>query len=25
MRSPLAERETERLIAAMLPDVAFDG
>ena len=25
MRSPYAERETERLIAAMLPDVAFDG
>jgi ubiquinone biosynthesis protein COQ9 len=25
MRSPFAERETERLIAAMLPDVAFDG
>jgi ubiquinone biosynthesis protein COQ9 len=25
MRSPLAERERERLIAAMLPDVAFDG
>jgi ubiquinone biosynthesis protein COQ9 len=25
MRSPLAEREIERLIAAMLPDVAFDG
>ena len=25
MRSPLAERETERLIEAMLPDVAFDG
>jgi ubiquinone biosynthesis protein COQ9 len=25
MRSPLAERETERLILAMLPDVAFDG
>jgi ubiquinone biosynthesis protein COQ9 len=25
MRSPLAERERERLIVAMLPDVAFDG
>ena len=25
MRSPYAEREIERLIAAMLPDVAFDG
>ena len=25
MRSPLAERERERLIAALLPDVAFDG
>jgi len=25
MRSPFAERETERLIGAMLPDVAFDG
>jgi ubiquinone biosynthesis protein COQ9 len=25
MRSPFSERETERLIAAMLPDVAFDG
>ena len=25
MRSPLAEAETERLIAAILPDVAFDG
>src|SRR5579862_8161359 len=25
MRSPLAERETERLVALMLPDVAFDG
>jgi ubiquinone biosynthesis protein COQ9 len=25
MRSPFAERETGRLIAAMLPDVAFDG
>jgi ubiquinone biosynthesis protein COQ9 len=25
MRSPYAERETERLIEAMLPDVAFDG
>src|SRR6266851_5474638 len=25
MRSPFAERETERLIAAMLPDVEFDG
>ena len=25
MRSPYAERETERLIRAMLPDVAFDG
>src|SRR5229473_1719881 len=25
MRSPFAERERERLIAAMLPDVAFDG
>jgi ubiquinone biosynthesis protein COQ9 len=25
MRSPFADRETERLIAAMLPDVAFDG
>ena len=25
MRSPFAEHETERLIAAMLPDVAFDG
>ncbi len=25
MRSPLAERERERLIAAILPDVAFDG
>jgi ubiquinone biosynthesis protein COQ9 len=25
MRSPYAERETERLITAMLPDVAFDG
>jgi len=25
MRSPLAEHERERLIAAMLPDVAFDG
>ena len=25
MRSPFAERETERLIAALLPDVAFDG
>jgi ubiquinone biosynthesis protein COQ9 len=25
MRSPFAERETERLIALMLPDVAFDG
>src|SRR6266704_1877658 len=25
MRSPYAERETERLIAALLPDVAFDG
>ncbi len=25
MKSPFAERETERLIAAMLPDVAFDG
>ena len=25
MRSPFAERETERLIAAMLHDVAFDG
>jgi ubiquinone biosynthesis protein COQ9 len=25
MRSPFAERERERLIEAMLPDVAFDG
>lgn len=25
MRSPFAERERERLIAAILPDVAFDG
>jgi len=25
MRSPLAERERERLIAAILPDVPFDG
>lgn len=25
MKSPFAERERERLIAAMLPDVAFDG
>src|SRR5229473_3595640 len=25
MRSPFSERETERLIAATLPDVAFDG
>ena len=25
MRSPLAEKERDRLIAAMLPDVAFDG
>ena len=25
MRSPFAERERERLIAAMLPDIAFDG
>jgi ubiquinone biosynthesis protein COQ9 len=25
VRSPFAERERERLIAAMLPDVAFDG
>src|SRR5713226_3404009 len=25
MRSPFAERETERLIGAMLQDVAFDG
>lgn len=25
MKSPFAEREQERLIAAMLPDVAFDG
>ena len=25
MKSPLAERERERLIAAVLPDVAFDG
>src|SRR5271163_2060797 len=25
MRSPLAERGRERLIAALLPDVAFDG
>jgi len=25
MRSPLAERERDRLIEAMLPDVAFDG
>jgi ubiquinone biosynthesis protein COQ9 len=25
MRSPFAERERERLILAMLPDVAFDG
>jgi len=25
MRSPFAERERDRLIAAMLPDVAFDG
>jgi ubiquinone biosynthesis protein COQ9 len=25
MRSPLAERERERLIEAMLPDIAFDG
>ena len=25
MRSPFAERETEKLIAALLPDVAFDG
>jgi ubiquinone biosynthesis protein COQ9 len=25
MRSPFAERERERLIVAMLPDVAFDG
>ena len=25
MKSPLAERERDRLIAAMLPDVAFDG
>jgi len=25
MRSPYAERQTERLIEAMLPDVAFDG
>jgi len=25
MRSPFAERETERLVALMLPDVAFDG
>jgi ubiquinone biosynthesis protein COQ9 len=25
MRSPFSERETERLIAALLPDVAFDG
>src|SRR5260370_30411405 len=25
MRSAFSERESERLIAAMLPDVAFDG
>src|SRR5437773_1413367 len=25
MKSPFAERERERLIVAMLPDVAFDG
>jgi ubiquinone biosynthesis protein COQ9 len=25
LRTPFADRETERLIAAMLPDVAFDG
>ena len=25
MKSPFAERERERLIAAMLPDIAFDG
>jgi ubiquinone biosynthesis protein COQ9 len=25
MKSPFAERESERLIAALLPDVAFDG
>ena len=25
MRSPFAERERKRLIAALLPDVAFDG
>ena len=25
MRSPLAERERDRVIEAMLPDVAFDG
>lgn len=25
MKSPLAEKERDRLIAAMLPDVAFDG
>ncbi|MGE5268211.1 MAG: COQ9 family protein [Thiohalocapsa sp.] len=25
MRSPLAEQERERLVVAMLPDVAFDG
>lgn len=25
MKSPLADRERDRLIAAMLPDVAFDG
>src|SRR5712692_5731681 len=25
MRSPFAERERDRLIAALLPDVAFDG
>src|SRR5271154_6811607 len=25
MKSPLAEREREQLIAALLPDVAFDG
>jgi ubiquinone biosynthesis protein COQ9 len=25
MRSPFAERERERLVAALLPDVAFDG
>ena len=25
MKSPLAERDRERLIEAMLPDVPFDG